>query len=313
MKIETCNASSPGMGGRPVERRAFFTAAFVGLCTIAGTGVATAEDHVGFGAYDPHGGFATDRSLRIEHIFVPWDGVHLPSLLEAGAYAFERDRELLVTVEPWSWNGNSVLDPQALQAGILAGSYDGNMREICRVLGSLDKPVTVRWAHEMDGMNGHFPWSLWEPQAYIDSYRRMVGICRDVAPDTIFMWSPMGEEGLEDYYPGDDVVDLVGLSVFGLQGWERLVLGEERSYVEVLEPRYRRVEGFGLPVVVAELGYAGDPAYVADWESSSRLAYAQFPLLTDVVYFNRKEVHPWPDEFGLPDWEAHLPDQGLTQ
>ncbi|MGZ7244466.1 hypothetical protein ACXWOQ_10255, partial [Streptococcus pyogenes] len=56
-----------------------------------------------FGAYDPHGDFTNDPNSRIEHLFLPWEDVDLTSLSAADAYAQERGRELLITVEPWSW------------------------------------------------------------------------------------------------------------------------------------------------------------------------------------------------------------------
>ena len=53
---------------------------------------------------------------------------------------------------------------------------------------------------------------------------------------------------------------------------------------------------------MAELGYVGKQQYVGQWDIDSRKSYAEFPALTSVVYFNQKEVSPWPDGYGLPDW-----------
>ncbi len=74
------------------------------------------------------------------------------------------------------------------------------------------------------------------------------------------MWSPLGDEGMEAYYPGDDYVDLVGITVFGLQTWDRAKYGDDRSFEDVFAPRYERAASFGKPVVVAELGYVGAAA-----------------------------------------------------
>ena len=107
---------------------------------------------------------------------------------------------------------------------------------------------------------------------------------------------------MQAYYPGDDVVDVVGLSVFGLQPWEEATLGAAQEFRDVLGPRYERATAFGKPVVVAELGFSGDAAYVASWENAVRQLEDVFPELVAVVYFNQREVYPWPDGFGLPDW-----------
>jgi endoglucanase len=256
-----------------------------------------------FGVYDPEGEFSDDPEVTIEHLFLPWEDVFLPSLIDADAYALERGRSVLVTIEPWTWNRSERNTPQALMEGIASGAYDRYMSSICAVLNLFESPVTVRWAQEMEDKSGQFIWSNWDPPIYVAAYQRMVDVCRASAPGINFMWSPLGYENLAEYYPGDDYVDIVGLSVFGLQAWERNILGKEQSFADILGPRYQRVEGFGKPVVVAELGYVGDADYVAKWDSEVRLDYPQFPNVVAVVYFNQVEVYPWPDGYGRPNWK----------
>lgn len=280
--------------------RTLLAGATVGLTLAAGTAVAAPPGTVPFGVYDPEGSFSQDMDVTIEHVFLPWEGVDLDTLATADTYARERNRSLLVTIEPWTW-GES-LSPETLRNKIFSGRHDATMQSVCSALEPLESEVTVRWGQEMDNPNGHFPWALWEPDDHVEAYRRMVGVCRTVAPDLRFMWSPAGVEGMEDYYPGDDVVDVIGLSVFGLQDYEREQSDPEYSFTEVLAPRYERAETFGKPIMVAELGFLGDEAYLDDWYNSVRESHDSFSELTAVVYFNRQEVFPWPDGFGLPDW-----------
>ena len=175
----------------------------------------------------------------------------------------------------------------------------------------MQSPVTIRWAQEMESTSGRFTWSGWAPDDYIDSYRRVVDVCRSSAPDATFMWSPKGEEGLQAYYPGDDYTDVIGLSIFGLQKYDQDNFGGDRTFAEVLRPAYDRVVDFDKPIFVAELGYVGDREYVTNWAEDVTSVGSEFPDLTTVVYFNDKEVWPWPDGYGLPDWritEQILPE-----
>lgn len=260
---------------------------------------------VPFGAYDPGGDFTDDPAPVIEHLFLPWEDVYLPSLNDADAYAVERNRALLVTLEPWTWSRSERNTAQYLRAGVARGEYDQNMRDICTVIGGLKSPVTLRWAHEMDDESGQFIWAGWQPEDYITAFRRMTTLCREVAPNINVMWSPLGDEGMEAYYPGDDYVDIVGITVFGLQAWDQAKFGRDRTYAEIMEPRYRRAAAFGKPVVVAELGYSGSEAYVNNWENSVRVARPDLPNLVGVVYFDQREVYPWPENYGLPDWRIN--------
>ena len=269
-------------------------------------GLAAPPGPMPFGVYDPGGDFQNDPEVAIEHLFLPWEDIYLPSLSDADAYAVERNRAVLVTLEPWTWTVSERNSPQALQLGIGEGAYDANITSICGMLGRFVSPVTLRWGHEMDDDNGQFLWAGWDPDTYISAFRRVIDICRISAPNINVMWSPLGEEGMERYYPGDSYVDLVGVSVFGLQAFDQLNFGQDRSFTEIFAPRYIRAARFGKPVVVAELAYSGDADYVDAWEREVRKLRPEYPGLVGVVYFNQKEVYPWPDDLGYPDWRVEF-------
>jgi len=282
--------------------------ALAAISAVSAQAVAAPKGELAFGIYDPDGDFADDPEVSIEHLFLPWEDVYLPSLIEADSYVLERGRSVLVTIEPWTWSRSERNTAERLQRGIETGEYDRYMSSICAVLNLFESPVTVRWAQEMEDQSGQFIWASWEPETYVAAYRRMVDICRAQAPKVNYMWSPLGHDNLADYYPGDDYVDLVGLSVFGFQAWERDILGKEQSFKDILGPRYRLADQFGKPIVVAELGYVGDQAYVDRWDGDIRKRHPEFPNLAAVIYFNQVEVYPWPGGHGRPNWKfnAHV-------
>lgn len=276
--------------------------ALVGLA--APTQAQTPPGDIPFGAYDPDGDFSTERDVTIEHLFLPWEDVYLPSLNDADAYALERNRALLVTVEPWTWSRDQRNTAKYLKNGIFSGAYDANMHAICEVLDTLKSPVTLRFMHEMDDKTGQFIWSGWQPEEFIQAYRRMVGLCKNDAPNINLMWSPLGNEDMAEYFPGDEFADLVGLTVFGLQAWDQAKFGHDRTFDEIFAPRYERAAKFGKPVVVAELGYVGLAPYVDIWKNNVRVDKPEYPSLVGLVYFNFPEVYPWPEGFGMPDWRV---------
>lgn len=255
------------------------------------------------GSYDPYGTFSKDGNVvEIEHLFLPWEDVELDSMYRADSYAQERGRDLLITVEPWSWSQDWRLTQSDLRRAIMQGRYDANMSAICKIAGELKSNVTIRWGHEMEDPENRFSWAGWRPDDYIKAYRRMVDLCRDLAPKVKYMWSPKGMERLADYYPGDDYTDMIGLSVFGLQKYDNDKFGRDRTFDELLKPGYDAALQFNKPIVVAELGYVGNQSYVDKWKKMVTEVEANFPELFAVVYFNDKEVHPWPEGYGTPDW-----------
>lgn len=259
---------------------------------------------IAFGAYDPHGDFGEDSNSTIEHLFLPWEDVDLSTLAIADEYALARGRSLLISVEPWSWDRDWRVSSEELYRGIASGRYDANAAAVCAEVAELKSPVIVRFAQEMDERDNQFTWAQWSGPEYINAYRRFVTECRKHLTNVEFMWSPKGNPELQDYYPGDDVVDVIGLSVFGYQPYDQEKTGRDQTFVERLAPGYNLVKDYGKTIVVAELGYEGDQAYVRRWAEAVTKRHAEFPELTAVVYFNDREVYPWPDGFGLPDWRV---------
>ncbi|WP_369821425.1 glycosyl hydrolase [Kocuria sp. CNJ-770] len=106
-------------------------------------------------------------------------------------------------------------------------------------------PVIVRFAHEMNGS-----WYAWgqQPAAYVEAYRRVAEAVHEHAPGSAMMWAPnygggypfaggqyeaepgtadfaaldtdgngeltMADDPYAPYYPGDDAVDWVGMSLY---------------------------------------------------------------------------------------------------
>ncbi|MDW6023473.1 glycoside hydrolase family 26 protein [Mesorhizobium sp. BAC0120] len=262
------------------------------------------ETSVDFGAYDPHGDFGSDASVKIEHLFLPWEDVDLSTLAIADEYALQRGRSLLITIEPWSWSVDWRVSSGELLSGILSGRYDANMASVCTAAASLKSPVIVRWAQEMDETDNQFTWAHWKPEGYVAAYQRMVTVCREHLKNARYMWSPKGNPELVNFYPGDGYVDIVGLSVFGYQPYDLAHFGKDRTFVEALEPGYQLAERFGKPIMVAELGYEGDAAYVRSWAATVAEKHPEFPSLSAVIYFNDREIYPWPGGYGRPDWRV---------
>jgi hypothetical protein len=140
---------------------------------------------------------------------------------------------LLLTLEP---NGGLSTVTDAVASDIALLSAEINEAGV---------PVIIRFAHEMNGS-----WYAWgqQPTEYIAAFRRVATAVHDTAPGSAMMWAPNGADGYpftggistalpgsEDfavldanadgvitladdpyapYYPGDDAVDWVGMSLY---------------------------------------------------------------------------------------------------
>lgn len=265
---------------------------------------------INYGVYDPLFEPASKRAfedatqVRIEHIFVSWlypevtsDGA---SIGEMFSYARERDRWLMVTVEPHS-DGRTLVEGGFLEQ-VAAGAYDDRIEVTCRGLGDLQVPLFVRWGHEMEIQQERYPWSGQAPEEYIAAYRHFVRSCRQWIEEGYYVWSPLGRENLADYWPGRLYADYVGFSTYGLLSLDLEVAGRPRSFVEIFAVQYARAVAFNRPVMIAELGVEGEPSYQQWWMRGLFRNAHRFPLLKTAVYFNAQDVVEWAEGWGLPDW-----------
>jgi len=263
--------------------------------------------NVMLGVYDPHHAFSDTRGLDIEHVFVFWQALDLDEFRGRLRYAERRDRHVMVTIEPYTKAPNWRDGAEHLFSDILMGKFRHEIRAICAELGGFRGQVLVRWGHEMEDPTGRYPWARKDAKGYKAAFRHFVEECRRYAPQALFVWSPKGEKTLTRYYPGDDYVDLVGVSLWGFQDFDAAFHGRRREFPTTFRTKYRRVAAFEKPVIIAELGVSGNEAYRRVWFASlfdALSGLSRFEKLRAVVYFNDKEPHKWPYGLGSPDWRV---------
>ena len=229
-----------------------------------------------------------------------------------------------------------------------------------------DASVMLRFGHEMNG--SWYPWSQ-QPEAYVETFRRLARAVRDAVPSVQMLWAPnygggypfsggryettSGESGFAlldtnsggvvderddpyaPYYPGDDVVDWVGMSLYhwgSAYPWGENELAEDGKFLDQLRGDYvgangddRALPDFyaeyaerrGKPLAIPETAALYDPAQAGDelalksawWGQvfSSEVA-AELPLLRMVNWFEHRKPE---SEVGgtIIDWRATGTDE----
>lgn len=96
------------------------------------------------------------------------------------------------------------------------GDYDAVIRQYSAWAKTVNRPIYLRIGYEFDG-----PHNALEPDEYVVAYRHIVDLMRADGVDNIaFVWhsygyAPYKGYPLSDWYPGDEYVDWVGISIFG--------------------------------------------------------------------------------------------------
>lgn len=98
----------------------------------------------------------------------------------------------------------------------LAAVVDGPvLRRIARDLREAEIPIFLRFAGEMNG-----EWVEWtgNPELYKEKFRLVARVMREEAPNVAMVWAPnwFPLNTMDAYYPGDEYVDWVGVSAYGV-------------------------------------------------------------------------------------------------
>jgi len=140
----------------------------------------------------------------------------------------------------------------------LFGKNDKVLKKYAKWAKSVDRPIYLRVGYEFDGPHNEF-----EPDEYVKVYRYVVDFMRSEGVTNVaYVWHsyaapPYKGYPISDWYPGDDYVDWVAISVFG-QGYEDLSNHKETNNVLNFAREKRK------PVMIAE----SNPVFGIESEST---------------------------------------------
>lgn len=147
------------------------------------------------------------------------------ALANESVFSFYYDFNNAYSLEYWSYIYGSLLDDHVFQVNlnfnnegadcpiVISGGYDAKLIETFKYLGTLSCPILVRIGGEVNCWT-----NMPEPSAFIDAYIHIAKIARTYAPDAALMYAPNFSSAygidLESFYPGDEYVDWIGVSLY---------------------------------------------------------------------------------------------------
>ncbi len=202
-------------------------------------------------------------------------------------------------------------DPTYNLPAILSGEFDDDLTAWGSAAGTFGTPLLVEWGTECNGQ--WFSWNgVWNggeetggfgdpsqpdgPERFVAAYRHIVDAIRAGGADNITWVFHINAPDVPDetwnrfesYYPGDEYVDWLGISIYG--AGTPLDTGVE-SFREQFDPEYDRLVELApdKPIVVAEMGTTANNVEIAPelWVE---------PALTDL--FGER----WPAVIGFAWW-----------
>ena len=181
----------------------------------------------------------------------------------------------------------------------LAGEYDAQLRAYARAVRDHGEPVLFRPNNEMNGdwCNYSAYWASQDAGLYRYFWRHLWQLFQEEgATNALWVWNPH-DRAFPDfpynhgslYYPGDDVVDLVGMTgynngtFFPNEAW--------RSFDEIYGPLYEEYEALfpDKPFLITEFGSSSQGGDKLAWVRDAFARLPSYPRIRVAVWWNQND------------------------
>jgi mannan endo-1,4-beta-mannosidase len=251
--------------------------------SIPGSSLASVQDAQAAGA-------SLGRAPQVINFYMAWEW---QDPFPTATVAAIRDTGAVpeITWEPWDPHNGA---PQAAYQLADLDRYDAYVDAFAKACAAYGDEVALRFGHEMN--SDWYPWSVstngGSPDAYVAAYRRLhERFVAAGATNVRWVWCPNviykdQPDLISESYPGDDVVDIVGVDGYNRGG---------RSPEDLFAPTLDLLKGVGLhkPLWINEVGSIAMPDK-ARW-ITDLFDYLHSTAVNCVVWF---EI----DAAGTPDW-----------
>lgn len=227
--------------------------------------------------------------------FSAWEGQ--PDFdAERATAALARGAVPLVTWEPWQ-PGAGVDQPEYALTRIAAGEHDEYIRTYAQQVRDWGGTLAVRFVHELNAP--HYPWSVGvngnTAEDAIAAWRHVQSVFEVEGADVVWVWAVnvSGDTTVpyEEFYPGDDAVDWVGLD--GYNGGDALPWGGWRTPEQLLGDDVEALDELSdRPLLVTEVGSAEAGGDKARW-IRELFAFADEHEVDGLMWFDYRKEADW--------------------
>ena len=217
---------------------------------------------------------------------------------KAGVTPFVR---LMLRSDPSQDHGDPVFTTKA----IARGDFDADLAKWARAAARFKTPILAEWGTEMNG--DWFQWNArWNGRAkgaerFAAAYRRIIDISRaNGATNIIWVFHVNHADGprtrwnrMEKYYPGDDYIDWMGISLYSMQGPDE----DEKTAFIAIDQTIKRLVKLAptKPIIIAEFGTdvnnAREPAAAWADQALKHILSGRWPNLIGFSWWNET----WPN------------------
>ncbi|RJQ50203.1 MAG: hypothetical protein C4538_00465 [Nitrospiraceae bacterium] len=215
-------------------------------------------------------------------------------------------RDILLTWEPWMHPPDAERpydQPDFALRNIAAGRYDDYIRSFARELATFPRIVFLRVMHEMNG--NWYPWcgtvNSNSPEDFIAAWKHIRELVNREALSRIqWVWSPYAFSypmtpfnRMEDYFPGDEVVDWVAIDGYNwgsVREWSSW-----QSFEQIFSDAYKTMTTLSkCPIMIGETASTETGGDKALWITDAFHALRKcFPRVEALIWFDVNKECDW--------------------
>lgn len=236
-----------------------------------------------------------DVNFNIVSLYLAWNRQSIESFpYDLMADIFEKNAIPMITWEPWTAELATPESDPELREGkksfkhIANGSYDEYIKNFIQILKSYDQPIFLRYAHEFD--NPQYPWSAIggnTPEEFIAAWKHVHKLIEaEGAHKIVMVWNPWKAHNMAGYYPGDDYVDWIGITLLNYDALNSD--GQYHSFKDLYKPFSDELFWFTRkPVMLAEFGSLKIENRQEEWLLDAMNSInSEFNEIAAIVMFN---------------------------
>ena len=191
--------------------------------------------------------------------------------------------------------------PSGIVYDVLKGGFDGYLDQLISDVKDFGHPVLMRLFNEMNGewCNYSGYHTSRDPEVYIRLYRYIVDKFRAAgAENVIWVWNPNEKSfpnfrwnSEEMYYPGNDYVDVVGLTGYNTGTYYE---GEKwRSFDRIYENIYAKADMlYQKPLMITEFSCSTAGGDKVEWVRDMFASLHRYPKLKAAVWWSGCDYDP---------------------
>jgi len=258
------------------------------------------ERNIIIGVYDYYSYLVNEEPITVEHLFVAFDNLRDGRFKKDFQKVIERGHDVIVSFEPFHLPDGGI-DSNCLQS-VIDGKYNNDLNDFFSIIMSTNQRIYLRYAHEMEIPITRYAWQSQDPVDYIHSYRHFMTYIKPWPENIKRVWGPAGDRGSIEWYPGDDLVDYISVTIFGLSDKNITDPDKQESFSTIYNRKSWRFRFNDKPLFITEFGVKGSEEFQTKWLEDAALVIRENPKIVGINYFNMTDNPQAWGEVKPPDW-----------